>query len=152
MMVLWSLFMCEWLKVVYSGYFVSDLSNHIYGCAQRNEGFVCWSNLGLFGFFTFYFSTPSSLCFAHWQHLLEKWHVLYSCFVFFSKWIRGIFCCYVEIWKGGWRFWCLPPCLNLRAVSLIPLFCMISPLLFFCLVLLLFLSDPFVLLAHSPDL
>ena len=41
-----------------------------------------------------------------------------------------------------------PPVWNLRAASLI---FYISPLLFFCLVLLLFLSDPFLLLALSPD-
>ena len=42
------------------------------------------------------------------------------------------------------------PFWNLRAASLSPL---ISPLLFFCLVLsLFFLFDPFLLLAHSPDL
>ena len=43
-----------------------------------------------------------------------------------------------------------PPVWNLRAVSLISLF-YISPLLFFCLVLLLFVSNPFLLLAHSLD-
>ena len=43
-----------------------------------------------------------------------------------------------------------PPCLeNLRALSLIHF--SISPLLFFCLVLSLFLSYSFLLLAHSPD-
>ena len=41
---------------------------------------------------------------------------------------------------GG--FWCLPPVRNLRAVSLITLF-YISSLIFFCLVLLLFLSLSF---------
>ena len=39
---------------------------------------------------------------------------------------------------------------GLSRVSLIPLFCL-SPLLFFCLALFLFLSYPFVLLAHSRD-
>ena len=44
-----------------------------------------------------------------------------------------------------------PPVWNLRALSFIPLF-YVSPLLFFCLVLSLFLCYPFLLLAHSPDL
>ena len=43
-----------------------------------------------------------------------------------------------------------PPVWNLRAVGLIPLFDIYS-LLFFCLVLSLFLFDPFTFLAHSPD-
>ena len=43
----------------------------------------------------------------------------------------------------GWRFWCLPPVWNLRAVSLIPLFCISS----LVLALSLFLSCPFLLLA-----
>ena len=46
--------------------------------------------------------------------------------------------------------WCLPPIWNLRAVGLISLF-YIYLLLFFCLVLSLFLSYPFLLLAHFPD-
>ena len=50
--------------------------------------------------------------------------------------------------------WCLPPVWTLRAVSLIPLLYYILSLLFFCLVLSLFLSykNPFLLVAHSPDL
>ena len=44
----------------------------------------------------------------------------------------------------------LPPVWNIRAFSLIPLF-YTSSFSFFCLVLLLFLSYPFLLRAHSPD-
>ena len=54
--------------------------------------------------------------------------------------------------KGGrGDFWCLPPVWNLRVVSVWSL-AYISPLLCFCLVLLLFLSCLFLLLSHSPDL
>ena len=47
-------------------------------------------------------------------------------------------------------FWCLP----LSGISRLPVWSHFSvyPLLFFCLVLSLFLSYPFLLLAHSPDL
>ena len=44
-----------------------------------------------------------------------------------------------------------PPVCNLRAVSLIPLF-YISSLALMSIVLSLFLFDPFLLLAHCPDL
>ena len=49
------------------------------------------------------------------------------------------------------RDFCLPPVWNLRAVILIPLFYIYLLFLFFCLVLSLFLSYPFLLLANSPD-
>ena len=45
-----------------------------------------------------------------------------------------------------------PPVWNFRAVILIPLFYISSLVLLFCLVLSLFLSYPFLLLTHSPDL
>ena len=49
---------------------------------------------------------------------------------------------------GG--FWCLPPvCRESQGCQFDPTFLYL--LLFFCLVLLLFLSEPFMLLAHSPD-
>ena len=52
--------------------------------------------------------------------------------------------------REAWGFFCLHRIWNLRAASLILLFYI--PLLFFCLVLSLSLSYPFLLLAHSPDL
>ena len=53
------------------------------------------------------------------------------------------------VWPRDFR--CVPPVWNLRAVIVWSHFS-ISPILFFCLVLSLFLSYPFMLLAHSPDL
>ena len=44
------------------------------------------------------------------------------------------------------------PVSGISGLSLWFHFSIISPLLFFCLVLLLFLSYPFLLLAHSPDI
>ena len=52
--------------------------------------------------------------------------------------------------KGGREFLMSPHCLE-SGLSVWSHY-IISPLLFFCLVLLLFLSYPFLLLAHSPDL
>ena len=68
------------------------------------------------------------------------------------KWIKTHKRLALQPPNGGREFlMSLPPSVwNLRAFTCIP-FC-ISPLLFFCLVLLLFLCYPFYSLVHSPDL
>ena len=58
----------------------------------------------------------------------------------------------LSIPKGGRGFLMSPPVRNLRAVSLIPLFYNYVLSCSSALVLLLFLSCPFLLLVHSPDL
>ena len=45
-----------------------------------------------------------------------------------------------------------PPCLEYQGCQFDPTFLYLLSQLFFCLVLLLFLFDPFLLLARSPDL
>ena len=75
------------------------------------------------------------------------WHPFRSFFLS-SSWILFTW----TIFSFTWRCWKIvtPPCLESQGCQFDPSF-LISPILFFCIVLLLFLSFPFLLLTHFPD-